>query len=144
VRLPELPAEVRQAYEFDMETLDMRDANLERSEEGIFLTVKAGFSCVLLPTSRCPALVTVEELNTTLPMKEGTSRNFRLEAFAPWSETPVGSRVSVSLPGLSVTPGELVLPAEVTVEVPPTAESGNYKLWIEGETLPLKRWVAVE
>jgi len=138
VRLPELPESVRHAFEFDVETLAMRDATLERTNDGIFVTVVAGFSAVLLPKPDCPPVV---ETSVLPILKPGEASRVKLTAFAPWRASTGDSKVTVAVPGLTVSPREATLPAMVTLKAPRDAESGAYKLLVKGNSLPLKRWL---
>jgi len=138
VRLPELPASVRHAFEFDVETLSLRDAQLTRTEDVVFVTVAAGFSAVLLPKPECPPLVKTSDLPA---LKPGKPVAVELTPFAPWRERAEGGEVTVAIPGLTVSPQTTQLPCRATLTAPPRAAAGAYKLLVKGDCLPLKRWV---
>ncbi|KKK62436.1 hypothetical protein LCGC14_3004360, partial [marine sediment metagenome] len=137
IKLPELPSKIRCAYEFDAQTLQMRDADLRRTPDGIFVTVKSAFGAVLLPTGDCPPLVL---LDADPPRLNADGRaEFTLRSFSAWGNRPA-PRVRVEAPGLQVTPRELTLPGTVTVGASSDTWPGMYPLKVSGECLPLKRW----
>jgi len=140
-KLPELPESVRHAVEFDTETLAMRDATLERTPDGICVTVTNGFSAVLFPTPACPAVV---QLTGPPPAKPGGAVELELAAFAPWRESEGAARVRVEVCGITDQPVEVELPAGVTVPLPADAEPGWYKVLVTGDCLRVKRWVRIE
>ncbi len=141
VRLPELPPEVRQAYEFDAETLAMRAAPLEWKAGHPWLTVTRGFSAVLLPLPDCPPLVQMKE--DRLVLQRGQETEIALDVFAPWRAEPVTGKLRVTAPGLDATPTWLTLPGRVRLKAPANAEPGWYCLELSGDCLPLKRWIQV-
>ena len=139
--MPELPEAVGQAWELDALTLERRDAALQRTAEGVFVTVTSGFSVVLLPLPDCPPLVEVGDL-PSLPA--GAGADVELTAFAPWSGGESQPQVTVAVPGLEVSAARPVgLPVHVGLRAPAAAEPGNYLLSVTGECLPLKRWLQV-
>ncbi len=141
VKLPELPDSVDSAYEFDILTLKMEPAPLERTSEGIFVTVKNTFSAVFLPLPDCPPLIQMDDPSTLVPGQEVT---VELTAFAPRRKKLVETNVTVTAPGLEVDgSGEVTLPASVPLKVPEGAEPGKYFISVSGDCLLLKRWVDV-
>ena len=138
VQLSELPDEITSAFEFDTETLAMRDANLERAKDGIFITTTAGFSAVLLPKPDCPPMINVPGL---AGLKKDEVRELKLDAFAPWRSDVGKFEVQVDVPGLMASKQDVTLPATIKLTVPPQAQPGQYKLIVKGDCLPLKRWL---
>jgi len=138
VRLRELPEDITHAFEFDAETLAMRDAHLERTADGIFMTTAAGFSAVLLPRPDCPPLVEVAGLQD---LKKGETCEIRLAAFAPWRGKAEANKVLIDVVGLMDSARGVTLPATISLTVPATAQPGQYKLTVKGNCLPLKRWL---
>jgi hypothetical protein len=69
-----------------------------------------------------------------------TPMQLKLSAFAPWGDGSTPAQVSVTVPGLSVTPEHVALPATVAVSAPPDAERGLYYVQVTGDCLRLKRW----
>ncbi len=65
VKLPQLPDQVQCAYEFDAATLKMQEAQLTRTQDGIYATVESGFGAVLLPLPDCPPLIQPGKLPST-------------------------------------------------------------------------------
>jgi hypothetical protein len=152
IHLPGLPAEVAYAFEFDTESLAMRKAEMIRKDGRTAVIVAAPFSAVLLPTPDCPPLIQVDGKLPSL--KPGSSSLIQVSAFAPWSSERSGP-VRVETPGLQVGPAEtplprsakttqIPLPARLRVTVPPGTRPGNYYLKVNGDCLPLKRWLIVK
>ena len=139
-KLPELPENVKHAIEFDTETLAMRETELERTNDGIYVTVHNGFSAILLPTPACPPMV---QLSDPPPVKPGEAAELELSAFALWRSGSTPVKVKVDFPGLADRPVELTLPGRVNVRVPADAEPGWYKLLVTGDCLRAKRWIRV-
>jgi hypothetical protein len=140
VRVPALPSDVACAFEYDVETLAVRDAQLERVDGTAFVTTTAGFSAVLLPMPDCPPMIDVVRAG---PLAKGQACAIQLDAFAPWHKPGEKPEVLVNFPGLMESPQRVTLPGTLTFTVPPTALAGHYKLSIQGDCLPLKRWLAL-
>lgn len=145
ITLPELPQQVRSAYEFDAATLKMRQAELTRTPDGIYVTVESGFGAVLLPLPDCPPLIQISDLPSVKPGEQFT---VKLSAFAPWRASPPQVSVNLATPGLEPGgPTEVKLPAHTVVKVPEdTAQfrlPASFVIKVSGECLPLKRWMVV-
>ena len=141
VNLPQLPDQVQYAYEFDAATLNMQEAQLARTQHGIYLTVESGFGAVLLPLPDCPPLIQPSKLSSLRPAGQA---QVALSAFAPWRDSPPEVTVTVAAPGLEVAaPSKRTLPASVLVKVQEDALPGNYFVKVSGNCLPIKRWVQV-
>ncbi len=141
MKVPALPEVIRSAYEIDLETLAIRDAQLLRTGEGASVVLTAGLSAVLLPKPDCPPLLQTDDLP---PIGSSRPAELRLTAFAPWRNAASPMRVTVSVPGLSSQPNRLTLPDTLRLSAPPGAEPGYYPLSVTGKCLPLRRWVRVE
>jgi hypothetical protein len=139
-RLPELPAGVRHAIEFDAETLAMKATALERTPQGIHVTVNNGFSAILLPMPDCPAVV---QLADSPPLKPGASCTLELTPFAPWRNRgdPVSVRVEVL--GITTEPVVVSLPGSAEISVPPNIAPGWYMVRVTGDCLRVKRWLRI-
>lgn len=141
VKLPELPDSITSAYEFDTATLEMRQADLTRAPDGVYVTVSSGFAAVLLPTPECPAVIQVPNVPQ---IAQGTSAQVKLEAFAPWRRGAGGMEIDVAVPGLTVAPTRVRLPGIVSITAPEDSEPGSYALRINGAgCLRAKRWLTV-
>ncbi len=141
VKLPELPEAIQHAYEFDFETLAMREVPIVRDEQGIFVETINGFSAVFFPKPQCPPLVQMQDppvMNGAAPME------LALTAFAPWRADLSGVEVKLAVPGLKVSKAAVQLPASVAVSAPAEAEGGFYYLHVTGDCLRLKRWFRYE
>lgn len=137
VRLPELPVDVKHAFEFDTATLKMRDANLERRSDGIFVTMTSGFGAVLLPKPECPPIVLLDDVPV---LSRGRTESVKLEAFAPWRGNDKPVQVSTEIVGLETSPETVTLPASISISAPTDAPPGYYALRITGDCLRVKRW----
>ncbi len=142
VKLAELPASITRAYEFDATTLNMREAELVRCSEGIYVTLTSSFAVVLLPKPDCPPLVQMTA--TGVPGVDGEAIKMSFKAFSPWRKN-AQPQVNVEVPGLTIeSPTEIVLPADVLVLAPEGTMAGNYYVRVTGQCLPLKRWFEVK
>ena len=138
-RLPELPAQIKHAYEIDLKTLTAKETELERNESGIFVSVHHGFSAVLLPFPDCPALLTT---STVPPTHVGEKLEITLESFGPWRDVKAPVKVHVAIAGIR-DGQDVVLPTTIQVQVPADALRGCYFVRMSGDCLPLKRdlWI---
>jgi hypothetical protein len=141
VIVPALPKEIRSAYEMDLATLELREAQFARTTEGASVVVTAGFSAVLLPLSDCPPLLQMEDPPSLRP---GRSIELELTALAPWRDGASPVRVTSSAPGLTKQASRLTVPGSLRLSAPRETEPGYYPLSFDGKCLPLKRWVRVE
>ena len=140
VRLPELSESVSTAFEIDADTLEIGETQLVRSSDGVFVTVKKGFSAVLLPMPICPPLLKLDP--QPISVRLGEEKTLHVDVFCPWNTAQNKANVSVSVPGLE-NDRSVALPGTITLKASSTAQSGNYPLSIKGNSLPLKRWVHV-
>jgi hypothetical protein len=140
IKLPELPDDISCAYEFDAETLEMKQAELVRSGNNSFVTIHNRFTAVLLPKPGCPPLVIVDG---NLPAgKAGDALEISLKPFAPWGEIK-NSIVSIEMPGWELEQTRLTLPGTIKAKAPDDIYPGNYYLRVTGNCLPLRRWINV-
>ncbi len=137
VKLPELPEAIQHAYEFDFETLAMREVPIVRDEQGIFVETINGFSAVFFPKPQCPPLVITKD---PPGLAEGKTMEVKLEVFAPWRDDASAAQVNVTVPGLNVSEAKVVLPATVVVSAPKATDHRFYYLHVTGDCLRLKRW----
>ena len=140
VQLPELPPEITKGYEFDFETLAMREVPVLREKGDISVKTINGFSAVLLPKGNCPALVDIAGLSD---IKKGSKLKIKLSSYAPWRTTNEAVTVWYRFPGLMSVSRRLTLPGEVELTVPEETEPGNYYIKVDGNCLGLKRWFKV-
>jgi len=139
IKVDYLPQEITTAYEIDAYNLEKRPAEIERDGSGIFVTVKSGFSAVLLPKPSCPPKIEAKV----------SEDKISLSMFAPWRKD-LGKKkfkACIEVPGFEITgPSEVTLPA--VVEYKKTAaidEPGNYYFIIRGDqALPYRGWFIVE
>lgn len=141
VKVPELPESVKHAYEFDFETLAMREVPIQRNGGEIFVETINGFSAVFFPLPQCPPLVLMDDP----PMMKGPGpMELKLSAFAPWRDRTPEVTIQVVVPGLKSSVTEVRLPGSLEITAPAEAEGGYYYLRATGECLRLKRWFAYE
>ena len=159
IELPELPANITTAYEFDGFTLAFGPVPVTREGGKVYVTINNAFSAVLLPKPSCPPLVLIEADKGFLPvgktpdgsnvdqyaLPRGQSAHIKLKPFAPWRTD--GGRlpnVDVKVFGLEQSAGSVALPGEFTITAPADAAPGNYIVKATGECLELKRWIRVK
>jgi len=140
VKLPELPAEIEYAYEFDFETLTRQEVEICRRKEGVYVTTHNGFSAVLFPKPECPPLVEMVQLSK---IKYGSSAKIKFSSFSPWRNSKESIKVDVDIRGLGQSATSLELPGEIKITVPDIAEAGHYYILVSGHCLGLKRWIKV-
>jgi hypothetical protein len=139
VKVDHLPQEITVAYEIDVYSLEKWPAVIERGGSSIFVTVKSGFSAVLLPKPSCPPKIEAEV----------SEDKIFLSMFAPWREdlNTKEFRACIEIPGFEITGSDMVtLPAVVEYKkTKATSDPGNYYFIIRGEqVLPYKGWFVVE
>lgn len=140
VKLPELPAEIEYAYEFDFETLARRKVEIRRKNDGVYVTTHNGFSAVFFPKPECPPLVEMSQVSN---IEFGSSAKIKFSSFSPWRKSEGSVKVDVDVRGLGGSVTSLKLPGEIQVTVPHIAEAGNYYILVSGDCLGLKRWIKV-
>ncbi len=135
IRIDYLPEDITEAYEIDAYNLEKGPAKIVRDGSDVFVTVKSGFSVVLLPMPTCRPKIEAE-------VSEG---RISLSMFAPWRKDRDKKefKASIEIPGFEMTgPSEVTLPA--IVEYKKTAaveEAGHYYFIIRGDdTLPYRGW----
>ncbi len=137
MKLPELPEDVRYAFEFDAATLKMRDAQLSREPDGVFVTVTSGFSAVLLPRPECPPVVLLDD---PPPLVRDGAFDLKLSALAPWRKETGATQVTARVSGFDMEPVTVSLPGSIHVSAPANAEPGYCCLRLTGNCLSIKRW----
>jgi hypothetical protein len=141
VKLPELPESIKHAYEFDVETLQMREVPITRDGRSVSVEVQNGFSAVFFPMHQCPPLVLMDDPGKLVGDKP---LELKLRPFGPWRTDQTTPRVSVKVAGLSTESGDVTLPATVKVTAPADAEGGWYFVHVTGDVLRMKRWFRYE
>jgi len=111
---------------------------LERTDDGIYVTVHNGFSAILSPRPTCPPVVQFVDPPTA--QTDGTLE-VGLAAFAPWRKNWKPVRVQVDVVGLADQPAEVTLPGRAVVPMRADAAPGWYKLLVTGGCLRGKRWI---
>jgi hypothetical protein len=139
VKVDHLPQEITVAYEIDVYSLEKWPAVIERGGSSIFVTVKSGFSAVLLPKPSCPPKIEAEV----------SEDKIFLSMFAPWREDLdiKEFRACIEIPGFEITGSDMVtLPAVIEYKkTEATSKPGNYYFIIRGDQiLPYKGWFVVE
>jgi hypothetical protein len=141
VRLPELPKDVKYAFEFNAATMTRRDAELARTGGDIALTMTSGFGAVLLPLPGCPPLLDLPAAQPVIT--RGKHIEIPLGFFGPWRNEVPGGPLHVSAPGLQHQ-SRVVAPGTLRITAPADMEPGLYPLTVSGTCLPVKRWLRVE
>ncbi len=141
VQLPDLPASIIQAYEFDASTLAMHKSHLWRDKGRVFIRMTGNFGATLLPLPDCPSLLTMPE---ALPeIHPGSNITLKVHALHSWSKQVSTASISASCPGILSASISLSIPGILRIHVPDNTLPGFYPLRLSGENLPLKRWIRV-
>ena len=143
IKLDDLPKEITTAHEIDAYNLKKWPTKVQRDGSNVFVTVKSGFSAVLLPKPSCPPKIEAS-------VSQG---KISLTLFAPWRKDrdKKDFKASIEIPGFEITgpsPAPSTGPREVSlptvVEIKKTAavkEAGQYYFIIRGDkTLPYRGW----
>ena len=137
IKLDELSPDI--GYEIDAYTLEKWSVETERVRTNIFVTMKSGFSVVLLPKPSCP------------PKIEATVSKgvITLNLFAPWRKdvSKKEFKAWIEIPGFElVNSPEISMPTVVEFKkTPATKEPGKYYFIIRGnQTLPYRGWFDLE
>lgn len=139
VRVPGLPQGVVRAVEINAQTLEVRDARLNRVRGIAHVTVTAPFGVVVLPLPTCPPLVSTGRERP----QAAAGQEVRIALEPIPLGRPGRGKLTVTCPGLIT--GTLTVPVSgiMRFAVPAGAEPGLYPLRIEGDCLPAKRWLRV-
>lgn len=146
VKLPELPQQVTYAFEYNVETLEMKEIVICRSDKGIFIKLHYPVSAVFFPLPSCPPLPVINSSEIAGSFPSTIAINVTL--FAPWnpeSERKNISSIAIRAPGFkvkkkSVNGNEVLLDLDISASI----KSNNYFFQVEGNCLPVKRWFLVK
>lgn len=138
IKLDYLPQHITSAYEIDAYNLEKWPAQIERTASGIYVTVKSGFSAVLLPTPFCRPKIEATVSGDTISVS----------TFAPWRKDRQTSKfeAAIEVPGLDIaSPAKSTLPAAIKFGKPSDAKPGKYYFIVRGtQTLPYRGWFDVK
>ena len=138
IKLDFLPRNIASAYEIDAYTLAKWPAQIERTASGIFVTVKSGFSAVLLPAPFCPPKIEASVFGDAISVS----------TFSPWRKDRQSRNyeAAIEVPGLDLpSPVKVTLPATIKFKKPSDAKPGKYYFMVRGtQTLPYRGWFDVK
>ena len=121
----------------------MQEVAIERSKDGIYVSTHYGFSAIFFPRPDCPPLIEISEKN--LDINSGELKKVALNSFSPWRKLEPVTVVTCEVPGLTVINGQhLRLPGEINLVANSESEKGYYYVKIQGDCLPLKRWLKID
>ncbi len=145
VKLPELPEDIVHAYEFNVKNLKLKEIQILRTENEIFLQLKSPVSAVFFPLPSCPALPIVNQRDKAIT--KGDSLTVEISLFSPWNKTERVKRLSsVNLiaPGFRVTKTKTSKKICFTIHTTKRISENDYFFEISGNCLKAKRWFTVK
>ena len=141
VKLPQLPSCIKKAYEFNIETLEMHEAEISRIDNEITILLKSSVSAVLLPLPSCPPLPIIEQKQ--IVSSESAKIEVRVFLFAPWrvsTEFDGLSSIKLTAPGFKVTDSIDKNIKTFTIYVTDDTPDNDFYYTITGDCLNAKRW----
>lgn len=136
---PGLASQVEDAILCDIETLTWAPLELKCIDKDLRVSLRTNWALIILRRPTGPAVLGFDPLPT---LRAGMSTPLRLQTLS--AGKPTGS-VSVTAPGLTVTPSETAASGGVTIRVPDDAFPGHYAVQVTGENLlGVKRFLVVE
>lgn len=147
VMLPELPEKFKYAFEFNVQTLEMKPIPITRSKKGISVKLHHPLSLVFFPAVSCPPLPVIEQLNRKL--SAGSGMQVAVKLFAPWnplSEKRNISSLVLKAPGFEVSKGKVKgNTVYFDIQSPVGIEPNNYFLQVQNNhCMPRRQWFQVE
>jgi len=141
VKLPELPLSIQKAYEFNIETLEMKETDINRNNDEIIIRLRSPVSAVLLPLPSCPPLPIIEQIH--IVSSESAKIEVRVSLFAPWRvsiESDGLSSIKLTAPGFKVTDSIDKNIKTFTFYVTDDTPDNDFYYTITGDCLNAKRW----
>jgi hypothetical protein len=143
VRLPELPANIKKAYEFNIITREMTEITIIQDENGIKIPLSSSVSAVLFPLSNCPPLPIIEQ---NIKMTTKSEMEVKVSLLASWIGTGKQldlNSIHLSAPGFEVTKkvqGDGII---FTIHIDEDTPSNDFFYTVSGNCLTAKRWFPV-
>jgi hypothetical protein len=146
VTLPELPEKFTHAFEFNVQTLEMKKTVITRSGKKLSVKVHHPLSLVFFPSASCPPLPVIEQMDKTFSV--GSVMQVTVKLFAPWnpaSEKRNASSIVLKVPGFDVS--KIKLKGNTVyykVSIGGAVAPGYYFLQVAQHCMPLKKWFTVQ
>ncbi|WP_345005108.1 hypothetical protein [Snuella lapsa] len=141
VRLPELPENVKVAYEFNVETLEMNEVSIQHNDKGTYVALKSAVSAVLFPLPNCPALPIINQ-----HIEQGQEVKITVSLFAPWQKDKQKTslnNIECIAPGFHVE-GDLDGDTRIfTIPLTEMTPEGKFYYTVTGDCLKVKRWFEI-
>ena len=144
IKLPELPEAINSAYEFNIETLEMRDLPIVRKDEGVYISLQSAVSAVFFPFASCDPLPVIVQKNKIDNGNE--SLVIEVSLFAPWNNEKTShslDSIYLNAPGFEVTNKVVDKVKTFTIHKDDTTLNGNYHYSVSGNCMKVKRWFEV-
>ncbi|WP_223551915.1 DUF6259 domain-containing protein [Aestuariivivens sp. NBU2969] len=144
VKLPELPEAINNAYEFNVETLEMREVPILRKDEEVYISLQSAVSAVLFPFESCeplPIIVQKGEID-----KGNESLVIEVSLFAPWNNEKTSynlDNIYLNAPGFEVSNKVVDKVKTFIIHKGDTIPKGNYHYSVLGDCMKVKRWFEV-
>ena len=145
VKLPQLPSGIEKAFEFNIETREMSEVEIKRSNNEISISLKSAVSAVLFPLPSCPPLPIIKQNKIVVSKDLGIEVNISL--FAPWRDgvkSNALSTIRLTAPGFKVT--DKISDNSITylIHIPNETPVNDFFYTVTGECLKAKRWFEVK
>lgn len=141
VLLPELPAGINKAYEFNVETREMREIEINRSQNRILISLKSPVAAVLFPFSGCPPLPIIEQ--KPMAASKPSKMEVTVSLFAPWRvglKCDESFTINLAAPGFKVTETKEQKKIIYTIHIADENPFNDYFYMVTGDCLKAKRW----
>lgn len=146
VVLPELSPQFKMAYEFDLQTLEMKPVDINRGQQGISIRLTSALSLVFFPAPDCPPLAIIDNMDKVV--KPGSNVEVSIRLFSPWNTAKQQRNISITTPnsiGFQIKKEHVgANGASFSIPIPANVETNNYWLKVQQDCLPLRKWFRVE
>ncbi|WP_341215999.1 DUF6259 domain-containing protein [uncultured Wocania sp.] len=144
IKLPELPKAISSAYEFNVETLEMREVGIDRVNGEVYINLKSAVSAVLFPFPNCKPLPIIRQKNEFAGGND--TMEIQVSLFAPWNHEKTSNdfeNIFLEVPGFEVTNKVTGKVKTFMIHKDDTTSNGNYHYSVSGECMKVKRWFEV-
>lgn len=144
IQLPELPEAIQKGYEFNVETLELREVPITRQNGVIKISLESAVSAVLFPLPNCPALPLIGQNKETV--KRGGEIIITVLPIAHWKDNSnviVLENVDLVAPGFKVKKEISGSKVVFTISIENDTPINNFHYTISGDCLKGKRWFQV-
>ncbi|MBR8535891.1 hypothetical protein KDU71_10015 [Carboxylicivirga sediminis] len=140
VQLPEVPKGVKKVYEFNLETLQMRETEIDVKNEAGQVQLKFPMSAVLFPFKNCKPLPLIQQ------RMDGKEIKVEVSLYSPWSDDSRQyelSRITMNAPGFEVEQEIIDDKKLFTIHLGEGVSANEYYYTISGDCMNAKRWFSI-